>query len=36
MDRLQYWYGQDYEIIPKKLIIKHPKLLDILEIGQDK
>jgi hypothetical protein len=36
MDRLQYWYGEDYELIPNKLYIKHPKLLDILKIGQDK
>ena len=34
MDRLQCFYGKDYNITDK-LSIKHPKLLEIIEIGQD-
>lgn len=35
MDSLQYWYGSDYKITDR-LSIKHPKLIEIMRIGQDK
>lgn len=35
MDNLQYWYGLDYKITDR-LSIKHPKLIEIMEIGQDR
>lgn len=35
MDRLQCWYGNDYNIT-ERLSIKHPKLSEIIGIGQDK